>query len=180
LASRDTEELQPLLDDLEQLKAEGLTVGVVAICFCSCLIQPIKDRAHPAFEYWGQSDPTQVVKSKVYMVEMTARVKNIFGGQIRNWECPKALGIYNPSDLVCLQPRFIYKLGLQKFYLCPAPLHDKDQRTYKVRNAADVQASPPHPSTNTSTTRWWGATMKLLPHHVGCHPRLPRRGIRDR
>jgi hypothetical protein len=31
LASRDTEELKPLLDDLEQLKAEGLTGTVVAI-----------------------------------------------------------------------------------------------------------------------------------------------------
>jgi hypothetical protein len=32
LASRDTEE-QPLLDDLEQLKAEGLTGTAVAISF---------------------------------------------------------------------------------------------------------------------------------------------------
>jgi hypothetical protein len=30
LASRDTEELQPLLDDLEQLQAEGLTGAAVA------------------------------------------------------------------------------------------------------------------------------------------------------
>jgi hypothetical protein len=28
-----------------------------------------------------------------------ARAKNIFGGRIRNKECPKALGVYNPSDL---------------------------------------------------------------------------------
>jgi hypothetical protein len=39
LASRDTEELQPLLDDLEQLKAEGLTGAAVAISFCRRLIQ---------------------------------------------------------------------------------------------------------------------------------------------
>jgi hypothetical protein len=58
LASRDTEELQPLLDDLEQLKVEGLTGGAVAISFSRRLIQPIQDRAHPTFEYWGQSDPT--------------------------------------------------------------------------------------------------------------------------
>jgi hypothetical protein len=53
LASRDTEELKPLLDDLEQLKAEGLTNTAVAISFCRRLIQPLQDRAHPAFEYWG-------------------------------------------------------------------------------------------------------------------------------
>jgi hypothetical protein len=51
LASWDTEELQPLLDDLEQLKAEGLISGTVAISFCHHLIQPIQDRAHPTFEY---------------------------------------------------------------------------------------------------------------------------------
>jgi hypothetical protein len=39
--SQDTEELKPLLDDLEQLKAEGLTGTVVAISFCRRLIQPL-------------------------------------------------------------------------------------------------------------------------------------------
>jgi hypothetical protein len=53
LATRDTEELKPLLDDVEQLKVEGLTGTAVAISFCHCLIQPLQDRAHPAFEYWG-------------------------------------------------------------------------------------------------------------------------------
>jgi hypothetical protein len=52
LATRDTEELKPLLDDLEQLKAEGLIGAVVAISFCHHLIQPLQDQAHPAFEYW--------------------------------------------------------------------------------------------------------------------------------
>jgi hypothetical protein len=38
LASRDMEELQPLLDDQKKLKAEGLTDGAVAISFCRRLI----------------------------------------------------------------------------------------------------------------------------------------------
>jgi hypothetical protein len=50
-ATRDTEELKPLLDNLEQLKAEGLTGAAVAISFCHRLIKPLQDRAHPAFEY---------------------------------------------------------------------------------------------------------------------------------
>jgi hypothetical protein len=33
-----------------------------------------------------------------------ARTKSFFGGQISNRECPKALGVYNPSDLVSLLP----------------------------------------------------------------------------
>jgi hypothetical protein len=74
----------------------------VAISFCRRLIQPLQDRAHPAFEYWGKSDPTRVVLRKVSKVEMMARAKSIFCGGIRNRECPKALGIYSPSDPVCL------------------------------------------------------------------------------
>jgi hypothetical protein len=103
LASWDTEELQPLLDDLEQLKAAGLTRAAVTISFCRRLIQPLQDPAHPTFEYWGQSNPTRVAQCKVSKAEMMARVKGIFGGRIRNWECPTSLGMYSPSDPVCLQ-----------------------------------------------------------------------------
>jgi hypothetical protein len=104
LATLDTRELKPLLDDLEQLKAEGLTGTTVSISFYRHLIQPLQDRAHPAFEYWWQSDPTRVAQCKVSKAEMIARAKNIFGGRIRNKECPKALGIYSPADLVSLRP----------------------------------------------------------------------------
>jgi hypothetical protein len=76
------------------LKAEGLTGGAVAISFSCWLIQPIQDWVYPAFEYWGQSDPTWVAKRKVSKGEMAARLKNIFSGRIRNRECPKALGVY--------------------------------------------------------------------------------------
>jgi hypothetical protein len=100
LATRDTEELKPLLDDLEQLKAEGLTGAAVAISFCRRLNQLHQDRAHPAFEYRGQSDPTRVAQRKVSKAETMARAKNIFGGRTRKKECPKALGVYSPSDLV--------------------------------------------------------------------------------
>jgi hypothetical protein len=41
LTTLDTQELKPLLDDLEQLKAEGLTGAAVAIIFCRRLIQPL-------------------------------------------------------------------------------------------------------------------------------------------
>jgi hypothetical protein len=41
LVMLDTQELKPLLDDLEQLKVEGLTDAVVAISFCRRLIQPL-------------------------------------------------------------------------------------------------------------------------------------------
>jgi hypothetical protein len=49
LATLDTQELKPLLDDLQQLKADGLTGAAVAISSCRRLIQPLQDRAHPTF-----------------------------------------------------------------------------------------------------------------------------------
>jgi hypothetical protein len=111
----DTQELKPLLDDLEQLKAEGLTGATVAISFCRCLIQPLQDQAHPTFEYWGQSDPTQVTQRKVFKAEMIARAKNIFGGQIHNKEYPKALGIYSPTDPVSVRPWSFFNLNLFEY-----------------------------------------------------------------
>jgi hypothetical protein len=90
--------------------------GVVAISFCHRLIQPIQDQPHLAFEYWGQSDPTRVMKRKVSKAEMTAWVKSIFGRRIRNGECPKALEMYHPSDPVRLRLRFISKIALQFFF----------------------------------------------------------------
>jgi hypothetical protein len=51
LATLDAQELKPLLDDLGQLKEERLTGVTVAISFYHYLIQPLQDRAHPAFEY---------------------------------------------------------------------------------------------------------------------------------
>jgi hypothetical protein len=157
LASRDTEELKPLLDDLEQLKEQGLTGAAVAINFCCRLIQPLQDQAHPAFEYWGKSDPTRVAQHKVSKAEMMARAKNIFGRRICKRECPKSLGVYNPSDPVSLRPwcfkvlckctswvlvlieflRLVFQ-HREGIYWCLAPLRDKDQRGYKVRDVADV------------------------------------------
>jgi hypothetical protein len=81
--------LHRLLDNLEMLKEEGFTSSAVAISFSRRLIQPIQDRVHPAFEYWGQSDPTHVIKRKVSKGEMAVRVKNIFCGRIRNRDAPR-------------------------------------------------------------------------------------------
>jgi hypothetical protein len=65
LTSQETEELRPLLEDLERFNAEGLTDGAVAISFSRRLIQPIQDQVQRTYEYWGQSNPTRVIKHKV-------------------------------------------------------------------------------------------------------------------
>jgi hypothetical protein len=54
----------------------------------------------------GQFNPTQVVRRKVSKEEMAVWVKNIFSRRIHDWECPKALSVYRPSEAVSLRPCF--------------------------------------------------------------------------
>jgi hypothetical protein len=56
------------------MKKHRVTGAAVARSFCQRMIQPMKDRVHPAYEYWGQSDPTREVNRKVSKEEMAARV----------------------------------------------------------------------------------------------------------
>jgi hypothetical protein len=74
ISSRETDDLKEVLALVEDLKKRGVTGGSVARSFCRRLIQPIKDRMHPAYEYWGQSDPTFEVNCKVSKEEMATRV----------------------------------------------------------------------------------------------------------
>jgi hypothetical protein len=74
LSSRDLGELKPVLEFVNELKKQGVTGAAVARSFCRQTIQLIKDWVHPAYEYWGQSDPTREVNRKVSKEEMVARV----------------------------------------------------------------------------------------------------------
>jgi hypothetical protein len=74
LTSREMDGIKELLTLVGDLKKKGLTGGAVAISFCRHMIQPIKDRVHPTYEYWGQMDPTRDVNCKISQEEMTARV----------------------------------------------------------------------------------------------------------
>jgi hypothetical protein len=49
------------------------------------------------------------MQHKVSKAEMIAHVKNIFGGRIRNKECPKALGLYNPSNPGSFRPWLFFE-----------------------------------------------------------------------
>jgi hypothetical protein len=48
LSSRDLAELKPVLELVSELKKQGVTGAAVARSFCRWMIQPIKDRVHPA------------------------------------------------------------------------------------------------------------------------------------
>jgi hypothetical protein len=74
LSSHEVDDINEILALVEDLKKRGVTGGSVAKSFCHRLIQLIKDRVHPAYEYWGRSDPTRDVNRMVSREEMAARV----------------------------------------------------------------------------------------------------------
>jgi hypothetical protein len=81
LSSRDLEDLKGVLELVNDMKRLGVTGAAVARSFCRRMIQPIKDRVHSAYEYWGQSDPTREVNRKVSKEEMMARVSQMYSGK---------------------------------------------------------------------------------------------------
>jgi hypothetical protein len=89
-----------VLELVNELKKQGLTGAAVARSFCRQMIQPIKDRVHPAYEYWGQSDPTRKVNRKVSKEEMAARISQMYSGKVKVEKCPKAHSLKRPADLV--------------------------------------------------------------------------------
>jgi hypothetical protein len=53
LSSRDLKVLKPVLELVNELKKQGVTGAAVARSVYRWMIQPIKDRVHLAYEYWG-------------------------------------------------------------------------------------------------------------------------------
>jgi hypothetical protein len=96
LSSRDIEDLKGVLELVNDLKKQGVTGAAVARLFCRRLIQPIKGRVHPAYKYWGQSDPTREVNHKVSKEEMAARVSHMYSGKVKIKKFPKAHSLKRP------------------------------------------------------------------------------------
>ena len=79
-----------LLNEIASLSAQGLTGAVVALSFHKRLVQLIRDRVHPDFEYWGRQDPTRGQNRKVPRGEAPSRIARMMQGAIRDRGCPKA------------------------------------------------------------------------------------------
>jgi hypothetical protein len=92
--------LKPVLELVNNLKKKGVTGAAVARSFCRRMIQPIKDWVHPAYEYWGQSDPTHEINHRVSKEEMAARVSQMYSGKVKVKKCPKAHSLKRPADPV--------------------------------------------------------------------------------
>jgi hypothetical protein len=101
LSSRDIEDLKGVLElasDMKKREGGGVTIAAVARSFCQGLIQPIKDRVHPTYEYRGKSDPTREVSRKVSKEEMAARVSQMYSGKVKIKKCHKAHSVKRPAD----------------------------------------------------------------------------------
>ena len=59
---------------------QKLIGAAVALSFCKRLTQPIQERVHPAYEYWGREDPIRGEKRKVSREEAANRVSRITAG----------------------------------------------------------------------------------------------------
>jgi hypothetical protein len=100
LSSRDLEDVKGVLKLVSDMKKWAVTGAAVARSFYRRMIQPIKDRVHPAYEYCGQSDPTREVNCKVSKEEMAARVSQMYSGKVKVKKCPKAHSLKRPADLL--------------------------------------------------------------------------------
>jgi hypothetical protein len=171
----------------------------VAISFCRRLIQPLQDRAHPAFEYWGQSDPTQVAQRKVSKAEMMARAKKIFGGRIRNKECPRhwgyiapptresstlsLLSTWSPSSIRICSDAILVCILCSTVRAYTVTRHRCVMKTSAATRSTAWQTCRRRrlpPSRSTSPTRRSGATVRRPPRLAEALPRSPHRDVRGR
>ena len=95
-------QVECLLEEVAGLTARKLTGAAVTLCFCKRLTQPIQERVHPAYEYWGREDPTRGQNRKVSLVEAAIQVARIMAGQIRDKGCPKALCLKRSTNAVSI------------------------------------------------------------------------------
>jgi hypothetical protein len=100
LPTHDIKNFKGVLELVSDTKKRGVTGAAVARSFCRRMIQPIKHRVHPAYEYSGQSDPTREVNRKVSREEMAARVSQLYFGKVKVKMCPKAHSLKRPADPV--------------------------------------------------------------------------------
>jgi hypothetical protein len=98
LSTHELEDLKGVF--VSDMKRRGVTGAAVAMSFYRRMIQPIKDRVHPAYEYCGQSDPTREVNRKVSREEMASRVSQMYSGKVKVKKCPKAHSLKRSADSV--------------------------------------------------------------------------------
>jgi hypothetical protein len=81
------------------LKDRGLTAEAVVADFVFKNIQPLKDRAYPAYLYNGVNDSTWVTNRKIPTEDLLSRLDMILRGRVSNAGAPVAYSAWNLSSL---------------------------------------------------------------------------------
>jgi hypothetical protein len=88
-------EARVLLAEVCLLKERGLTAEVVVANFVFKNIQPLKDRAYPAYLYSGVTDSTQVTNRRIPAEDLVSRLDMILRGNVSNVGAPIAYSTWN-------------------------------------------------------------------------------------
>jgi hypothetical protein len=84
-----------LLAEVGLLKERGLTTKAVVADFVFKNIQPLKDRAYPAYLYRGLTDSTRVTNTRIPAVDLVSRLEMILRGKVSNIGAPVAYSAWN-------------------------------------------------------------------------------------
>jgi hypothetical protein len=112
-------EAKILLAEICLLKEKGLTAKAMVADFVFKNIQPLKDRAYPAYLYSGVTDSTRVTNKRIPAVDLVSRLEMILRGKVSNIGAPVAYSAWNlpPSksffDFVSNPPAGDSGLGLR-------------------------------------------------------------------
>jgi hypothetical protein len=108
-----------LLAKICLLKEKGLTAEAMVVDFVFKNIQPLKDRAYPAYLYSGVTESTRVTNKRIPAVDLVSRLEMILRGKVSNIGAPVAYSAWNlpPSksffDFVSSPPAGDSSLGLR-------------------------------------------------------------------
>jgi hypothetical protein len=103
-------EAKVLLAEICMLKDRGLTAEVVVADFIFKNIQPLKDRAYPAYLYSGINDSTRVTNKRIPTEDLVSRLDMILRGIVSNVGALVAYSAWNLpphrsfSEFVCNPP----------------------------------------------------------------------------
>jgi hypothetical protein len=88
-------EARVLLAKICLLKERGLTAKAVVADFVFKNIQPLKDRAYPAYLYSGINDSTRVINKRIPTKDLVSRLDMILRGRVSNVGAPVAYSAWN-------------------------------------------------------------------------------------
>jgi hypothetical protein len=92
---QEVAEARALLAEVGLLKERGLTAEAVVADFVFKNVQPLKDRAYPAYLYRGLADPTRVTNRRIPSVDLVNRLEMILRGKVSNIGAPVAYSAWN-------------------------------------------------------------------------------------